>query len=145
MFQRAIFNQLAISQVIDERQFKGRSRCLTSHWIDNIYSFLVKYSKIIFKFHIIMKSFRTEILMRKAGLNTNLLCSLYIYLFKNKNRNIRKRYKTCSKLTIKTLERRHWRRPGVFSVSFGYISQLSLLSLMLALNTYIIAEKVSEK
>ena len=92
-----------------------------------------------------MKSFRTEILMRKTGLNTNLLYSLYIYLFKNKNRNIRKRYKTYSKLKIKTLERRHWRRPGVFSVSFECISQLSLLSLILTLNKYIIVEKVSEK
>ena len=41
-----------------------------------------------------------------------------IYLFKVNNRNTRKRCKICSKLTIKTPERRHWRRTGVFIVNF---------------------------
>ena len=34
-------------------------------------------------------------------------CPASIYLFKVKNRNSRKRCEICSKLTIKTLERRH--------------------------------------
>ena len=41
-----------------------------------------------------------------------------IYLFKVNNRNTRKRCCICSKLTIKTPERRHWRRTGVFIVNF---------------------------
>ena len=41
-----------------------------------------------------------------------------IYLFKVKNRNTTKRYEICSKLTIKTPERRHLRRSGVFIVNF---------------------------
>ena len=41
-----------------------------------------------------------------------------IYLFKVNNRNIRKRCQTCSKLTIKTPERSHRRRSGVFIVIF---------------------------
>ena len=39
----------------------------------------------------------------------------------------------CSKLTIKTSERRQ-RRSGVFIVNFEHISQLSLVFLLLTLN-----------
>ena len=46
-----------------------------------------------------------------------------IYLFKDNNRNTRKRYEICSKLTIKTYERRHWH-------------DLVLLSLLLTSNIY---------
>ena len=41
-----------------------------------------------------------------------------IYLFKVNNRNTRKKCEICSKLTIKTPERRHRRRSGVFIVNF---------------------------
>ena len=57
-----------------------------------------------------------------------------IYLFKVNNRNIRKRYDICSKLTIKTPERRHWRRSGVFIVNFEHISYLFLMFLLLTLS-----------
>ena len=50
-----------------------------------------------------------------------------IYLFKVNNRSDRKRCKICSKLTIKTPERRHWRRSGVFIVNVEHISHLVLL------------------
>ena len=63
------------------------------------------------------------------------------YIFKVNNRNTRARCEICSKLTIKTTERRHlcpqktsenrtfsdvfkvyrWRRSGVFIVNFEYI------------------------
>ena len=43
-----------------------------------------------------------------------------IYLFKVNNRNIRNRYEICSKVTIKTPERRQWRCSGVFIVSFKH-------------------------
>ena len=36
-------------------------------------------------------------------------------MFKVKNRNTRTRYKTCSKLTIKTPEWYHWRRSGILN------------------------------
>ena len=45
-----------------------------------------------------------------------------IYLFKVNNRNIRKRWETRSKLTIKTPERGQWRRSGVFIVNFEHTS-----------------------
>ena len=40
-----------------------------------------------------------------------------IYLFKVNNRNTRKICKICSKLTIKTPERRQWRSSGVFIIN----------------------------
>ena len=38
------------------------------------------------------------------------------------------------KLTVKTLERRHWRRSGVFIVNFEHISHLVLVFLLLTLS-----------
>ena len=38
------------------------------------------------------------------------------------------------KVTIKTPERRHWDRSGVFVVNFKHISQLVLMFLLLILN-----------
>ena len=44
------------------------------------------------------------------------------YLFKvNNSTTTRERREICSKLTIKTLEWRHWRRSGVFIVNFENI------------------------
>ena len=40
-------------------------------------------------------------------------------MFKVNNGNIRTRCGICSKLTIKTRERRNWRRSGVFIINFG--------------------------
>ena len=57
-----------------------------------------------------------------------------IYLYKINNRNTRKRCEICSKLTIKTPERRQWRRSGVFIVNFEHILHLILVFLLLALN-----------
>ena len=47
-------------------------------------------------------------------------------LFKINNRNIRTRCELCSKLPIKTPERRQWRRSGVFIVNFEHISHFAL-------------------
>ena len=58
-----------------------------------------------------------------------------IYLFKVNNRKTRKWYEICSKLTIKTLERRYWRRSGVFIVNFEYISHFFLVFLLLTLKS----------
>ena len=54
-----------------------------------------------------------------------------IYLLKVNNRNTRTRCEICSKLTIKTPERR---RSGVFIVNFDHISHLVLVFLLLTLN-----------
>ena len=59
---------------------------------------------------------------------------LNIYLFKVNNRNTRKRWKICSKLTIKTPERCHWRHSIIFIVNFEHISHLYLVFLLLPLN-----------
>ena len=56
------------------------------------------------------------------------------YMFKVNNRNTRTKCEICSKLTIKTSERRQWRRSGVFIVNFEHISHLVLVFLLLTLN-----------
>ena len=48
-------------------------------------------------------------------------------MFKGNNRNTRTRCEICSKLTIKTPERRYWRRSGVFIVNFEHVSHLLLI------------------
>ena len=57
-----------------------------------------------------------------------------IYLFKVKNKNASKKREICSKLTVKTPERRHWHRSGAFIVNFEHISRLFLVFLLLILN-----------
>ena len=49
-----------------------------------------------------------------------------IYLFKVNNRNTIKKCEICSKLTIKTPERRHWCRSGVLIVNFELLVFLLL-------------------
>ena len=53
------------------------------------------------------------------------------YMFKVNNRNTSTRCEIYSKLTIKTAERRQWRRFAVFIVNFEHISHLVLLFLLL--------------
>ena len=55
-------------------------------------------------------------------------------IFKVNNRNTRTRREICLKLTIKTPERRYWRRSGVFVANFDHMSHLFLLFLLLTLS-----------
>ena len=57
-----------------------------------------------------------------------------IYLLKFNNRSTRRKFEICSKLTIKTPQRRQWRRSGVFIVNFEHTSHFVLLFLLLNLN-----------
>ena len=63
----------------------------------------------------------------------NDIFPLGIYLLKVNNGNTRIRSKIYSKLTIRTLERSHW-RSSVFIVNFEHISHLVLVFLLLTLN-----------
>ena len=56
------------------------------------------------------------------------------YMFKVNHRNTRTRCEICSKLTINTPERRHWRRSGIFIVYFEHFSHLVLVFLLLTLS-----------
>ena len=67
-------------------------------------------------------------------LNTPKHFSVGIYLLKANNRNTRTRCETCSKLTMKTPERRQWRRSDVFVVNFEHTSHLALVFLLLTLS-----------
>ena len=57
-----------------------------------------------------------------------------VYMLKVSNRNTRARCEICSKLTIKTPERCHRRRSGVFIINFENISHLVLVLLLFTLN-----------
>ena len=58
-------------------------------------------------------------------------------MFKVNNTNTRTGCEICPKLTIKTPERRHWRRSGVFIANFGHISHLVLVFLLLTSNMWL--------
>ena len=76
-------------------------------------------------------------LFQKLGISHYISLCIFpanIYLLKGNNRNTRKRCEICSKLTIKTQERRHWRRSGIFIVNFEHILHLFLVFLLLTLN-----------
>ena len=55
-------------------------------------------------------------------------------LFKVNNRNIKRKFEICSKLTTKTSDRQHWRCFSIFTVSFKQISNLALVFLLLTLS-----------
>ena len=57
-----------------------------------------------------------------------------IYMFKINKGNTRTMCKMCSKLTIKTLKRRHWRRFAVFIVYFEQVSHMVLVFVLWTLN-----------
>ena len=74
--------------------------------------------------------------MRSSELSDWKTClQIQLAITWSKKHNIKK-FEICSKLTIKTLERRHWRRSGVLIVNFEHISHLVLVFLLLTLNRY---------
>ena len=56
------------------------------------------------------------------------------YMFKVNHGNTRRRCEICSKLTIKTSERRQWGGSGAFIFNFEHISHLVLVFLLLTLS-----------
>ena len=62
-------------------------------------------------------------------------------MFKVNNRSTITRRQICLKLIIKTPERHHWRRSGVFIVNSEHISHLVLVFLLLTLK-HVIARRV---
>ena len=64
--------------------------------------------------------------MKKRPFVYNALPAV-VYLLKVNKRNTITRCEICSKLTIKTSERRHWGRSDVFIVNFEHISHLALV------------------
>ena len=54
------------------------------------------------------------------------------YMFKVNNRNSKTGCEICSRLTIKTPERHHCGRSGVFIVNFDHISHLFVVFLLMS-------------
>ena len=76
----------------------------------------------------------TKIFLGRKCQKENALMPAGIYLLKVGNRNTRTRCQICSKLTIKTPERRQWRRSGIFIVSSEHISHFAVMFPLLTLN-----------
>ena len=97
------------------------------HWelIHTIPTFITRFSAVSFQqFIIFCEESLLSFISKPAG----------NYMFKVNNRNPRTRSGICSKLTIKTPERRHWRRSGVFIVNFEHTSHLILVFLLLTVS-----------
>ena len=80
--------------------------------------------------HFFIQTFRSShsSFIIPAGIN------LFINLFKVHNRNTRTKCEICSKLTIRTPERRLLYPSGVFIVNSEHISHLALVLLLLTLS-----------
>ena len=77
--------------------------------------------------YISLRFAKTELEVHKPWQNKILTPG--IYLLKVNNRSIKRRCEICSKLTVKTPERRHWRRSRVF-INFVHFSHLALVFLV---------------
>ena len=105
-------------------------------------SFFSKYFKISQKTKFAVIGFPrwtidviTIIIQKRVTHFWRLKCFLAgIYLLKVNNRNTRKKYEICSKLTTNTPERLHWNRSSVFIVNLEHTSHLILAFLLLTLN-----------
>ena len=94
--------------------FQGVEKgCIWKKWVNN--------SKFPhrWKTKLILFLSKHQRIVRKTRFKYIWVCSgepipANIYLFKVNNRNITKRCEICSKLTIKTPTRRHWRRSEFF-------------------------------
>ena len=94
-----------------------------------------------YKSYLLLKNAQSK--MFAGELVTSLIRSLHCfnpfypadnYPFKVNNRNVRTRCEIYSKLIIKILEQRHWRRSGTFIVNFEHISHLVLVFPLLTLS-----------
>ena len=65
-----------------------------------------------------------------------LFIPINFYLFKVNHRNTRKRCEICSKLSIKTPERRQWPLSGIFIANFKLISNIILVFPLWTLNRF---------
>ena len=94
------------------------------------------YFKLNIMDNIIQKTRKETLWVSVPGLlYNNILAG--IYQFKVNNRKTRAMSEICLTLTIKTPERRHWRRSGVFVFNFEQISHIALVfSLLLCTSKY---------
>ena len=85
-----------------------------------IYTISVSINDVSYIFMLISSTTKFVIFIQNSKRDLHFVHNpANIYLFQVNNRNTSKRCETCSKLTIETLERHHWRRSDVFIVNFS--------------------------
>ena len=114
--------------------------CIMTLWLSLRHDFMTdrqsQYLALVLvkSFFVVFWRFK---MVRTFGNDSSTLILFYPtgnYMFTVNNRNAKTRCRICSKLTIKTPERRNWNRPGVFIVDSEHISHLALLFLLLTLS-----------
>ena len=76
----------------------------------------------------------TQIQVLQTKWPTKYAAQLKFACSKSTTESFKKKCEICSKVTVKTTERRHWRRTGVCIVNFEHISHLFPVLLVLNLN-----------
>ena len=105
---------------------------ISERWFISSISYLISlFDYMFFIFH----PFVAQYMSITSFISISYLFPARIYLFKVGNRNTRRRYEICSKLTKKTPERSQWHHSGVFTVTFEHILHLVLMCVLLTLNT----------
>ena len=96
---------------------------------------------VSFKIHLVFTNGENQLSCHWQWLEKTIVRSYPAgnYLFKISNRNTIIRCERCSKLTIKTPERRHRRCSGVFIVNFEHISHFVLVFLLLIVSSKMLA------
>ena len=94
-------------------------------WWETSYNVALHLFKVV---HENTRAKSIEVINNRTTYNS---ANIYAAYTKSMIEILKKRGEICSKLTIKTLEQRHWRRSGVFIVNFENISHLFLKFLLL--------------
>ena len=115
-------------------KYTVRLQAITCHWFFSIPRGNIRRTLIFWCFQGVQKETSIIKWVKTHPTLSTIKKPAKIYLFKGNNRNTIKKYEICSKLTIKTPERRQWRRSGVLTVNFEHISHLFLVFLLLILN-----------
>ena len=113
---------------------QGRSKVIELHVFFLKFSSILKTAKFFY-----FQLFRFTLVLIHNNINLIRYTQLTFICSKSTKKNTRKWCEICSKLTIKTQERRHWCRSSIFIVNFEHISQFFLMFSLLTLNKLMLA------
>ena len=102
-------------------------------YTENKYLYQILYSGFVSwmpnKYILMISRWKQNLIRNITKSNAEIYFPAGNYMSKVNNKNTRTRCGRCSKLTIKTPERRQWHRSGVFVINLEYISRLVLVFL----------------